>query len=154
MTAPEVATFVREARVFCTFVEQAMLPSGVRASDARARLLAVYVAALSLPIVELPINAREGVAPAAPRAVNVDALDVYWLALAPHDMGDDRLRAGSLVDDFGDIYRDIRTGLALWDDGAEIDALWEWRFSFHSHWGDHAANALWALHHAIARSRL
>ena len=152
--ASEVEAFVREARVFCTFVERATLEAGVGAVEARARLLALYAAALSLPVVEPSADDRDRAAPGDVPAVTLDALDVYWIALAPHDMADDRHGAGSLVDDFSDIYHEIREGLALWDEGAEVDAVWQWRFSFLSHWGDHAANALWALHHGIARSPL
>jgi hypothetical protein len=60
---------------------------------------------------------------------------------------------GSLADDLRDVYSDVRRGLALWDSPAPPDAaIWEWRFQFEIHWGDHAIDALRALHRACRRS--
>tara|TARA_R110001592_G_scaffold3525_25_gene20100 strand:+ start:12747 stop:13229 length:483 start_codon:yes stop_codon:yes gene_type:complete len=53
---------------------------------------------------------------------------------------------GDLADDLADIYRDLKEGLALYDDGHVSNAFWQWRYSFSIHWGRHAANALSALH--------
>ena len=53
---------------------------------------------------------------------------------------------GSLVDDFGDIFKDVVKGLRVYQSGWPATALWEWRFSFWSHWGDHATSAIRALH--------
>lgn len=52
----------------------------------------------------------------------------------------------SLSDDLTDIYRDVRHGLSGWRGGRTDDAVWEWRFSFETHWGRHATSALRALH--------
>jgi hypothetical protein len=52
---------------------------------------------------------------------------------------------GDIIDDLGDIYRDLRRGLVHWQDGNLADALWEWRFNFQIHWGEHATSALRAL---------
>jgi len=47
-----------------------------------------------------------------------------------------------------DIFADVRRGLWFWDN-REIDAsVSEWRFSSEAHGGDHAIDALRALHHA------
>jgi len=52
----------------------------------------------------------------------------------------------SLSDDLADIYCDLRSGLNALDDGMDpVDVIWEWRFSFTSHWGDHVLEALRAL---------
>lgn len=53
---------------------------------------------------------------------------------------------GWLVDDISDLYLDIRSGLRKWKRGESGEALWEWRFYFEIHWGDHALHALQALH--------
>jgi Domain of unknown function (DUF5063) len=67
--------------------------------------------------------------------------------------------AGSLSDDLLDVYGDLQRGLVLWDKGGatksnklRIAAIWEWRFHFEIHWGDHAIDALRALHRACNRS--
>jgi hypothetical protein len=53
---------------------------------------------------------------------------------------------GSLSDDLQDIYRDVRSGLLKWDRGEAGAALWEWRFNFEGHWGEHTTSALRALY--------
>ena len=55
---------------------------------------------------------------------------------------------GSLADDIADIYRDVKGGIVLYQTGlASPDHIvWEWRFSFYSHWGHHAIDALRTIH--------
>ena len=53
---------------------------------------------------------------------------------------------GDLADDVADIYRDLSAGLALVDAGHALEAQWELRFSFLTHWGRHASGAIRALH--------
>jgi hypothetical protein len=74
--------------------------------------------------------------------------DFYWEVFDPYDHDDNQPVAGSLADDALDVYRDIRRGLALWDASRTRNAIWEWRFHFDVHWGDHATDALRALHRA------
>jgi hypothetical protein len=52
---------------------------------------------------------------------------------------------GSLADDLADIYVDLREGAQLWSRGLHDEAVWQWRFSFESHWGEHATGALRAI---------
>jgi hypothetical protein len=47
-----------------------------------------------------------------------------------------------ITDDIGDIYRDLRRGLYQADSGRPDEAVWEWRFSFETHWGSHVTNAI------------
>jgi hypothetical protein len=59
---------------------------------------------------------------------------------------------GDLIDDFADIHGDLARGLAEWQAGSRGEALWEWRFNFEVHWGEHATSALRALY-ALSRWR-
>ncbi|WP_425463863.1 DUF5063 domain-containing protein [Nocardioides aurantiacus] len=44
---------------------------------------------------------------------------------------------------------DLRGGLQILASGAPMaDVVWEWRFTFKSHWGVHAIEAIRALHAA------
>lgn len=142
-------TFVREARAYCSFVEtasQLRLPD--RLPAARDRLLALYSAALSLPSVE-PDDADASSSPDPPEGWPAfGEKDIYWEVFDPYDHENTEPVAGSLADDVLDVYRDIRRGLAMWDDSQKQDAIWEWRFHFDVHWGDHAIDALRALHRA------
>jgi hypothetical protein len=49
---------------------------------------------------------------------------------------------GDLIDDLGDVYRDLMAGLVQWRMGNTGEALWEWRFRFEFHWGEHATSSL------------
>jgi len=58
---------------------------------------------------------------------------------------------GWLVDDFNDIYRDLKIELnkidTLGSDQAVEDALWQLKWSFLNHWGLHCINAIRYLHY-------
>ncbi len=59
---------------------------------------------------------------------------------------------GDLADDLADIYRDLKPGLraiANQDDTVMGAVVFEWQFSFRSHWGDHAVNAMKLLHQLV-----
>lgn len=55
---------------------------------------------------------------------------------------------GSLADDLADIYRDLKDVLVKRKASAlrSEDSIWDWRFSFRSHWGKHAIDALKVIH--------
>jgi Domain of unknown function (DUF5063) len=72
--------------------------------------------------------------------------DIYWEVSDPYEASEPV--CGSLTDDLLDVYADVRRGLDLWDGSHQQAAIWEWRFHFDIHWGDHAVDALRALHRA------
>jgi hypothetical protein len=51
-----------------------------------------------------------------------------------------------LPDDLADIYKDIKEGLKLFEEGKINDAVWEWRFHFEGHWGRHLTSAQRAIY--------
>jgi len=55
------------------------------------------------------------------------------------------------VDDFADIYRDLKIELIkiekIGTDEAVEDALWQIKWSFVHHWGQHCINALRYFHY-------
>jgi hypothetical protein len=56
---------------------------------------------------------------------------------------------GSLSDDLSDIYRDISPGLNDWtksSNSLKRGIIWEWKFSYEIHWGNHATSAFRAIH--------
>lgn len=58
---------------------------------------------------------------------------------------------GYLVDDFASIYTDLKVELTKIDkigtDESIEDAMWQMKFGFNSHWGNHCINAMRALHY-------
>ena len=53
---------------------------------------------------------------------------------------------GDLMDDIADIYRDVISGLRIYQAGRKPAAAWHWSFSFRNHWGEHATSAIRALY--------
>ncbi len=78
-------------------------------------------------------------------------LQFYWEFFNPR-FKDDPV-AGNLADDLADIYRDIKPGLLVFEQGStqvKKAVIWHWRFSLISHWGHHATGAIYVLHHLLA----
>ncbi|HKF48852.1 MAG TPA: DUF5063 domain-containing protein [Terracidiphilus sp.] len=69
--------------------------------------------------------------------------DLYREVFNP--VSDAEVVYGSLADDLADIYRDLSEPLNETSTPPE-DRIWAWRFSFRSHWGQHAVDALRAIH--------
>ena len=70
---------------------------------------------------------------------------IYRKVFDPYAEPIDSELVGDVIDDLGDIYRDLQRGLEHWRNGRVAEALWEWRFNFQIHWGEHATSALRAL---------
>jgi hypothetical protein len=70
----------------------------------------------------------------------------YYASYAdPNHLEDPSPVTGDVADDLADTWRDLKGGLALYLNGNYAAAAWEWRESFNTHWGRHAAGALYAL---------
>lgn len=78
------------------------------------------------------------------------ALADYLVGLGgKNEETDDASRARHAWDDFADIYRELRDGLALWDRGdteSRVEAQWHWRFGYEHHWGWHLMRAALTVH--------
>lgn len=76
----------------------------------------------------------------------------YWIIFDPTDHNDTSSVCGDLVDDLGDMYKDIKTFLTGFDDTDEDvqqNALWHLKWSFENHWNDHCMNAIYAIHYLL-----
>lgn len=60
---------------------------------------------------------------------------------------------GDLADDLADIWRDLKEGLSIFDEGHRNAAGWQWLESFSIHWGEHASRALAVVHFWLSRNR-
>lgn len=69
----------------------------------------------------------------------------YYSQSVPQEVAGESSLA-DLADDLADIWRDLKSGLLLFQSGYAEAACWKWRGSFWSHWGEHASGALYALH--------
>ena len=69
--------------------------------------------------------------------------DPYRLVFHPDE--DTEIIEGPLADDLADIYHDVLPATEWTDDAHLDDLLWQLRFSFQSHWGRHALEAMKVL---------
>lgn len=76
--------------------------------------------------------------------------DLYKVVFEPFDL-DSSPVVGSLSDDIVDIYRDLQVGFVELRSGKPANADWEWKLGFDSHWGRHAAEAIYALYNIRSR---
>jgi hypothetical protein len=70
-------------------------------------------------------------------------VDWYWFVFCPYHR-DEAIRS-SLADDLTDIWRDLKEGLLVYakrSERARQHAIWEWAWTFHSHWAHHVVIAL------------
>jgi hypothetical protein len=74
----------------------------------------------------------------------------YWEVYDPTIGSDKEPTQGWLVDDFADMYADLKNELHKIEhvrtDEAIEDALWQLKFGFTHHWGIHCVCAMRALH--------
>ena len=82
--------------------------------------------------------------------------DEFWTVFDPLKLGGEDPVVTTLSDCLADIWRDLKPGLEAMDANRERyqnDALWEWTFSFQTHWGRHAIDALRAIHFQLEDMR-
>ena len=60
----------------------------------------------------------------------------------------------TLSGDLACVVEELAKGLAHYDDGHELEALWWWQFSYLSCWGERAASAVRVLTSVLAHLRL
>ena len=151
-----INAFTVHARSYCSLIEDGPSPnSWIFAHVCLTQVLRVYQAALRLPeVAPVSDDLLEGVTHEAWKAVQEKvarrlARDYYWAVFEPLDQEKPDPVIGSLSDDLADIWRDIGPGVAAIDhpEATSVnDVVWHWQASFETHWGQHAASAIAALH--------
>jgi len=151
----QVATaFAVRARRYCSFLEtMRTLTPQVRIRTTIRLLTELVGAATELPeLSDSDVDSGTEVERVTAPSFDFNTVDLYYEVFDPFVR--DALVLGSLSDDLGGIYVDLREGLDLMDGGHRNDAIWQWRFGYQTHWGDHAVDALRALHRlATGRGR-
>jgi len=151
MSSQAIASFAATAQAFCAWAEGMPSTPASEASRARVLLAALYDGALALPagtVTDEPSPPRIGQEAWSALYRRFGALPVgtYACCFEPLTIPPAESTLGDLADDLADIYRDLHAGLLLYGDGRHDEAAWEWRFHFEVHWGQHALDALRALH--------
>jgi Domain of unknown function (DUF5063) len=151
METGAIKTFADIAREYCKWCEERHVGRSQQLLVEGARLLArLYAAALDLP--DIAVSDDDPDAPDIPsesrRNITSSFADLpfqmYWEVFDP--IVEEEPVCGDVTDDLTDIYLDVKSGLALFDQGSEAAAVWHWRLLFRSHWGHHATSALRAVH--------
>jgi hypothetical protein len=149
------APFIAVARAYCEWVA-----SEPRAPEEEARLALrllsrLYCEALLLPVGECGddisgqrISHEEWML--KHRRFASMPFQYYWDYIQPTELDDESPTMGDVADDLADIYRDVADALSLYDAGHIVEALWEFRDSFRTHWGRHAVGAINAIHRHVA----
>jgi hypothetical protein len=153
-----VDRFAAEAACFREWARDGTDRGELAVRNALIRIASLYLAALELPpewsdeLADLPDAAgipdeeRQSVYRAAERL----PFTTYAQVLDPLTIPPKEPVIGSLADDIADIYADVVGGLREYEADRKAQALWEWGFNLRSHWGQHATDAISALHHWLA----
>lgn len=141
--------FAQAARKLCALLDSRKPESRELQRELARRLSELCALALCLPVVEADSGVVDRRQPRGPDPVFHD--DDFLVIFDP--FGPDREPVlGSLGDALGDVRQELATGLAHYDAGEMEAAVWEWRFGFYSHWGEHATSALRALFWLLRRA--
>ena len=165
--------FLNAARQFVTLLENGDLSQETFYKQSHKALSEVYRAALELETVDLiysgPDSEFKEINKDKLREQNINLISnlgkdcLYWEVFDPTyteedgkpeqgwKITDKEPTQGWLVDDFADIYADLKQELIKIDqigtDEAIEDALWQLKFGFNHHWGNHCIDAIRALHY-------
>jgi hypothetical protein len=135
-----IEAFVAAARRFVRFVEDSeALSREAFVRDAQSSMLDLYTTAMLLD----PGQPTDD--PEPPSSMTTDEWWNLFQRLQRQLEPLDSVVDGSLSDDIADVYRDLRNGFLSYDSGDVDEAVWSWRTEFESHWGRHAAHAIYVL---------
>ena len=152
--------FLKSVRDFCDFLENNKTEDYLSFLQlTQTHLLSLYVGGEKLQSVELTQNVDFDDIMTKPQLESIlnglgDRLHhrFYWHVFDPIKEDDINPVCADLLDDLGDIYKDLKNSLLLFDNetpaGIE-SAVWTFKWSFDNHWGDHCINATYALHYFI-----
>ncbi|WP_018626062.1 DUF5063 domain-containing protein [Niabella aurantiaca] len=154
-------TFLKSVRQFIELLENGSIDKGKFYSLAHTALIDLYAAGNKLERIGLKYSSAESNFDRDTIFENrniglISELGVeafYWEIFDPVYSEKDGREAtqGWLVDDFADIYHDLKVELLKIDtigtDEAVEDALWQLKWGFTHHWGQHCINALRYFHY-------
>jgi hypothetical protein len=144
-----VANYCRVIEKDCETPEKALLVI-------LAALIELYMASLNLPEVSDPTaeDLPDRISPEEygrikKRIGAYTREDYFWVCDHPFNSTPPKPLRTSLSDGLADIWCDLKRGLlALDEDEQRYSAavFWDWKFSFETHWGDHAVDSIWGIH--------
>jgi len=153
--------FINAARKFVDLLESECLNQEIFYQNAHKALSELYRTALEIETVVLIYSGPESefneIDTDKIRETNRNLISnlgkdcFYWEVFDPAHDKEKEPTQGWLVDDFADIYADLKVELTKIDkigtDEAIEDAIWQLKFGFNHHWGNHCIDAMRALHY-------
>jgi hypothetical protein len=152
------AAFASEADRFVSWLDHATVDEKpvLNMRELHELLGLLQAAASRIPAVAPDAETPQGVEvrlnpPAAAKIrekLPINAYSVVFdpLEFDPLEQSSPRPVMATIDNDLGDNYADLMEGLALYRAGQYQDAVWQWHFSYYSHWGrhlSHAQSAIW-----------
>ena len=160
----ELSDFLDAARSYCSFIETNKTENPKEfLLSVQQYLLSLYSNVTKLPIIDSKydsINQFDFYDTENKDIISLinDRIDYpyYWHNFDPTDEDEMENVGGDLVDDLENIYNDIKRALLLFDSDtieAKGNAIWQFKFDFDQHWGNHCADSLYAIHYFIKGDR-
>lgn len=156
----ETMEFLQTARNYCAFIESTDTTDKEYLLELQSILLTLYQKATNLPwtTIEHEEEFKEKLSKDFNKILLLIAEKVgqnryYWEVFDPTN--ENEVVCGDLVDDLGDIYKDMKYGLMIFDIGtiaSKEDSIWGMKFGFEKHWGLHAISALKTIHFLLGSS--
>jgi hypothetical protein len=153
--------FLKSARDFCNFIETYSSDKSLTfIRIAQLLLQEIYLGGQDLEEVILVYNREfsDLVSEESSKkrmkfiADRLEKSRYYWHVFDPTTESEREPVCGDLVDDLGDIYKELKNSLLLFDTGKPEEtesAVWTFKWGFDNHWGNHCINAIYALHYFI-----
>lgn len=155
----EINDFLTATYRFIDLLENNELSEEEFYKETHLALLSLYTTGMNLSHVDLKYSDEKTDFDNAKLFQNQKQVDIskklgnhsiYYEVFDPIHPEKNEPTQGWLVDDYADIYRDIKIELEkikIGTNEAVSDALWQLKFSLELHWGNHCINALRALHY-------
>ncbi|HEY8461702.1 MAG TPA: DUF5063 domain-containing protein [Blastocatellia bacterium] len=140
--------FADTVRRFCRWAESEPQDPVSEARTARRFLAELYLQAIDLPEGSPDADATDIAQEqyqSAYKRFGALPFNYYSECFNPLATRAEHPVTANLADDLDDILRDLKRGMALYENGHAEAAAWEWSFNFNAHWGHHACGALYAL---------
>jgi Domain of unknown function (DUF5063) len=157
---PRIVSFLSTARGFCKHIEKGDWQNkDIFIEAINKDLIRLYSCGLDMPLVNLTrfyadtLELDEEVINIAKRNIeNNTPFQYYWTVLEPLELTMSSTGTGDLIDDLLDIYKDLKFGLAYFDDVEDFQELsiWTLKTTFLNHWSDHCVNAFQVVHNYLS----
>lgn len=146
----ETESFYQIAREYCEWAEKGSGSESSETAVALNFLSALYNKALALPETtpELPFP-ETGLDKTECNEVYERFRTIpilHYTEIYDPTVDDQAPVIGDVADDLRDIYVDLKEGIASFERGLVVNAVFIWKNTFGMHWGRHALSALRAIH--------